>query len=105
MGNEIALRNKSKTPEVPRTGGKIDVGRGSIGDILLDRGKVSEEQVRQALNTAKGDTGSLGKTMVSLGFVPGADLAQAQARRLGLEYVELCEGDVDRGVVGTTPTW
>ena len=31
----------------------------------------------------------LGKLLLTLGFISGADLAQAQAQRLGLEYVEL----------------
>ncbi len=103
MGNEIALRNESKTPEARRLGSEVDVGRGRIQDILLDWGRVSEEQVRRALKIARGDTRNLGKTMVSLGFISGADLAQAQAQRLGLEYVELSERDVDRGVVGLVP--
>ena len=100
MRNEIALRNGSKTPEVPRTGGRVDVGRGSIRDILLARGKVSEEQVREVLKITKGDPRNFGKTMVSLGFISDVDLAQAQAGRLGLEYAELSERDVDRGAVG-----
>lgn len=55
MGNEIALRYKSKTPEVPRARGQIDVDRGRIVDIFLDRDKVSEEQVRQAMKIAEND--------------------------------------------------
>jgi type IV pilus assembly protein PilB len=103
LGNEIVPRYESRTPETRRAVGNVAVGRGSIRDILLDRGKISEQQVRQALEIAKGDPRDLGKTMVSLGFISGADLAQAQAERLGLEYVELSERDVDRGVVGLVP--
>ncbi len=107
VGTEIALTNKSRTPDVPRAGGRVDLGRGnvrdSVHDILLERGKVSEEHVRRALKIAKGSKRDLGKTMVSLGFVSGADLAQAQAQRYGLEYVELSEEDVDRGAVGLVP--
>ncbi len=103
MGNEIALRNGSTTPESPSTGGKVDVGRGDIRDILLSEGKVSEEQVRRALKITKGGLRDLGKTMVSLGFISDADLAQGQAKRLGLDYVELSERDVDRGVVDLVP--
>src|SRR5688500_15295437 len=41
--------------------------------------------------------------MLSLGFISGADLAQGHAQRLGLDYVELSERDVDRDVVGLIP--
>src|SRR5215208_5899155 len=45
----------------------------------------------------------LGKILLSLGFISGSDLAQAQAQRLGLDFVELNEKDIDRDVVGLVP--
>ena len=100
--NEIALRQKGPYPDVP---GTKKVGTGvRISDVLVYQGKVSEEQVELALAAQKNSPQKdLGKLLLSLGFISGADLAQAQAQRLGLEYVELTERDVDRDVVGLIP--
>jgi type IV pilus assembly protein PilB len=80
----------------PRRGGKA-------WDVLVAEGKVTEEQVQQALEVQKGNSLDLGKTLVSLGFISEADLAQAQAQRLNLGYVELTETDVDREAVALIP--
>jgi type IV pilus assembly protein PilB len=103
IGNrEIALRQNVPYPDVP---GAKKVGTGAkISDVLVYQGKVSEEQVQLARATQKDyPQKDLGKLLLSLGFISGADLAQAQAERLGLEYVELSERDVDRDVVGLIP--
>lgn len=74
------------------------LGRGGkIWDILTYQGKVSEEQLQQAVEAQKSDPRDLGRILVSLGFISEADLAQAQAQRLGLEYIDLSENDVERG--------
>src|SRR5919107_2799958 len=99
---EIALRQKGPYPDVP---GARKVGTGvKISDVLVYQGKVSEEQVQVALAAQeKSPQKDLGKLLLSLGFISGADLAEAQAQRLGLEFVELTERDVDRDVVGLIP--
>src|ERR687897_2510949 len=100
--SEIALRQKGPYPDVP---GTKKVGTGvRISDVLVYQGKVSEEQVELALAAQKeSPQKDLGKLLLSLGFISGTDLAQAQAERLGLDYVELTERDVDRDVVGLIP--
>src|SRR5919112_2092723 len=99
---EIALRQKGPYPDVP---GARKVGTGvKVSDVLVYQGKLSEEQVQVALAAQKeSPQKDLGKLLLSLGFISGADLAQAQAQRLGLEFVELTERDVDRDVVGLIP--
>ncbi|MDP9437158.1 MAG: Flp pilus assembly complex ATPase component TadA [Actinomycetota bacterium] len=103
MRQEIALREKGTTPEATNSVARIEPHGGKISDVLVSQGKVTEEQVRRALEAQKGDRRDLGKIMVSLGFVTEPDLAEAQARRLGLEYVELTDRDVDRGAVALVP--
>jgi type IV pilus assembly protein PilB len=99
---EIALRQRGQYPDVP---GARKAGTGvKISDVLVYQGKVSEEQVQVALAAQqKSPQKDLGKLLLSLGFISGADLAEAQAQRLGLEFVELTERDVDRDVVGLIP--
>ena len=100
-GREIELRQKIPYPEVRDT---RKVGVDKVTDVLVYQGKVSEEQLRLALETQKNNPRQdLGKILLSLGFISGADLAQAQAQRLGLDFVELVERDIDHDVVALVP--
>jgi len=75
--------------------------RGRLRDVLLEQGKVGEEQLRQAVQ-AQGTRG-IGDVLVGMGFVTKEDVARANAERLGLRYVEPSEKDVDRGVLELFP--
>ena len=77
--------------------------RGRVWDILISQRKLTEEQLQQALEFQKGNPMELGKALVSLRFISEADLAQAQAQRLNLDYVELTETDVDLEAVNLLP--
>ncbi len=81
------------------TTGRLPAGRSGRGrgiwEVLSASGKVSEEQLQRALEVQRTERRELGKVLVSLGFVTEMDLAQAQAERLGLEYVDLSDGQVD----------
>lgn len=74
-------------------------GGGKLGDILVEEGKISEEQLQRALSVQESDSRPIGEIMVSLGYLTAADLAQAVARRLRLDYIELSDSDVDRGLM------
>jgi type IV pilus assembly protein PilB len=68
-----------------------------VWEVLVSQGKLTEEQLQQALRVQAVQGKDLGKVLVDLGYVSRKDLAQALARRLRIEYVELTERDVDRG--------
>jgi type IV pilus assembly protein PilB len=76
----------------------VGLGAARIGDILVADGVISEGQLAEALERQREDRREIGKILLSLGYVGKADLARALARRLRLDYVELTERDVDRGV-------
>ena len=100
-GSAVLPESKTGLPAlrrsvVPRRGGQT-------WDVLIAEGKLTEEQVQQALEVQKSSPLDLGQTLVSLGFISAADLAEAQAQRLNLGYVELTETDVDREVVALIP--
>ncbi len=77
---------------------KVANGSGRIGDILVSKGKITEQQLEQALAMQKYDPREVGKILLSLGYVTKVDLAQALAKRLRLDFVEVSERDVDQGV-------
>jgi type IV pilus assembly protein PilB len=83
------------TPRPRRSG----VVGGRIGDILIAEGKISQEQLDEALLLQREDRREIGQILLSLGYVSKVDLARSLALRLRLEYVELTERDVDRPAV------
>jgi type IV pilus assembly protein PilB len=74
---------------------RLSARSGKIGDILVAEGKISEEQLEQALSMQQSDPRDLGEILISLGFVTAPDLAQALARRLKLDYVVISELSAD----------
>ena len=76
---------------------------GSTWDVLISQGKISEDQLQHALEVQKTDPRSIGKILVSMGFISEADYAQAQAERLNLDYVELTESSVDKTALTLVP--
>ena len=93
-------RSKVRSPNggalVPTKARNVELRGAKVWDVLVSRGQVSEEQLQQALEAQKTDRRELGKILVSLGHISEKDLAQAQAQRLRLDFVELSERDVDR---------
>jgi type IV pilus assembly protein PilB len=100
-GREIELRRSIPYPEVIEN---KKAGVEKVTDVLVYQGKVSEEQMRLALDAQKDHPGKdLGKILLTLGFISGSDLAQAHAQRLGLDFIELSESDFDRDVIALVP--
>src|SRR5215218_9721611 len=75
---------------------KAGVVGGRIGDILVSEGKISAEQLEEALLLQREDRREIGQILLSLGYINKTDLAQSLALRLRLEYIELTEKNVDR---------
>ncbi len=74
-----------------------------IWDALVSQGRASEEQLQQALEVQQGDPRGFWEILVSLGVISDADLAKAQAQRLGLFYAEFDKRDIDPEVIGLVP--
>ncbi len=101
-GDGVTRTNGNRATGLPGRS-KPRIGGGKAWDILVSQNKISEEQLQQALEAQKSDRRDLGQVTVSLGFITEADLAQAQAQRLNLDYIELIEADVDRDALGLVP--
>ncbi len=63
--------------------------RAKIGEILVEQGLVTQAQLDQAMNVAKGAGKRLGDTLVEMGFVKDEQFAKALARQYDLKYVDL----------------
>ncbi len=77
--------------------------RRKIGEILLEWGSVSEQQVNQALSVAKGSGKRLGEAMIEANLAKENDIAKALAAQFDMEFIDLerpeAQGRIDMSLV------
>jgi len=71
-----------------------------IGEILLDEGLVSSEQLDVAL---KKGGGRVGNNLIALGYVTEEDIARALAHQHKLSYAELGDAVIDPSLISLIP--
>ncbi|MGZ4320138.1 MAG: GspE/PulE family protein [Gaiellaceae bacterium] len=67
-----------------------------LGSLLINRGLLTVDQVKQAFEEQRLTGRRLGEIAVGHGWVTGSDLARALADQFGVEYVDLSEVEPDR---------
>jgi type IV pilus assembly protein PilB len=77
--------------------------RKRIGDILVESGVISPDELKEALAKQKHTRDRLGRVIVSLGFANEKQIAQALAGQLGLQLVDLSTHQIDPDVVKYIP--
>jgi type IV pilus assembly protein PilB len=82
-----------RSPEAERAPRKLE-------KILLSQGKITAEQLEEALLLQQEDRRGIGQLLISLGYISKVDLAQSLAHKLGIRYAELGEESVDPGALG-----
>lgn len=60
-----------------------------LGDLLIEKGAITERQLEDALKEQKTNRMRLGKLLVSLGYVDEKQLLQLLAEQLQIEYIDL----------------
>ncbi len=74
-----------------------------LGEILLDEGLVTQEQLLSALDEQVMRGTSLGRVLVETGMLTESQLVSALAQQVGLQFVDLDEFTIDRKAVVTVP--
>jgi type IV pilus assembly protein PilB len=75
-----------------------------IGQILLEKKVVTQEQLDEALNVQKNAAGQrLGRILVDLGYVEQQEVDRAYAEQLGFPYLELEKTPIDEEVAKALP--
>lgn len=62
--------------------------RKKIGEVLLESGLITSEQLENALTLQKGKNKRLGKVIISLGYVTDIQVAEALSKQLSLPHVD-----------------
>jgi type IV pilus assembly protein PilB len=72
-----------------------------IGELLVKRGYVTEEQLNAALDAQSGipTPDALGDTLVSMGYLSQRDKWRCLAEQWGVEYIDLETTDVENDVL------
>jgi type IV pilus assembly protein PilB len=74
-----------------------------LGDILLEGGLVTREQLGEAVAEQQRVGRSLGRVLVDLGMVTEAQLVASLAQQIGLPFVDLSEFQVDPSAAALVP--
>jgi type IV pilus assembly protein PilB len=67
--------------------------RKKLGQILVDAGVITTDQLQQGLKAAKEAGSRLGEALVEAGVAKEADVARALAKQFGVEFIDLTKPD------------
>jgi len=71
------------------------VERRAIGQILIEMGVVTDEQLQEALATQREKGGVIGQVMVEAGMCTAEDIMQGLATQFGMQSVDLSQVEID----------
>src|SRR5512142_3024171 len=74
-----------------------------LGDLLIQQGLLSDEQLKLALDEQKRSGRKLGRVIVESGYVTEDGISKALANQLGVPYVELKFFNVKQELVDLLP--
>lgn len=69
-----------------------------LGDCLVQKGMITEEQLQEALTKQKEAGTKLGETIVDMGFVSEMEMIDVLVDQLGIEYVDLRKEKINEEV-------
>lgn len=75
-----------------------------LGRVLVKMGKISSEQVHQALDIQKEKSGPIGQILIEMDLINNDTLSLALAFQQGMEYVDLSNASIDNEVIQQIPT-
>ncbi len=75
----------------------------SLGEVLVERKTITEEQLQQAHEVQKSAPGDLGLIIQDLQFASEKDVTAARAETLGLQFVDLTKIPIDPAAVKAVP--
>jgi MSHA biogenesis protein MshE len=93
----FAVNNKSKVSEFANR------KRLRLGELLLDAGRISQKQLDEALAFQKKSGFRLGRSLTEVGAILEKDLHQFLAKRLGIDYLDLGNIELDKQIVALLP--
>ena len=84
-------------------GGVVENDRKRLGDLLLEVGLITEDQLENALQVQKQSKERLGTVILNLGYVSEENMIEVLEFQLGVPRIELKEESVNRAAALTIP--
>ena len=99
-GKPKARAPDARLPEPQKPKGKMTAGRQKLlGQVLMEMGKITQEQLDEAVAIKQQKGGAIGVVLVDLGHCEKADVAAALAIQAGMRRVFLDEMEVPPEVI------
>jgi len=77
--------------------------RKPLGQMLVEKGLISPQQLREALEAQKQSDLRIGEILVGLGYLDRRALYETLAQQLRVPFIDLEQADVDPNVAGLVP--
>jgi len=74
-----------------------------LGELLIERGVIANDQLEKALRVQKEKGGLLGQVLVSLGFTNEEEIAQVLTVQYGFPYLPLKNYELNKEIVKLIP--
>lgn len=74
-----------------------------LGELLIERGIITKEQLAKALGIQKEGGGLIGQILVKLGFTTEEQIAQALTAQFGFPYLPLKNYEIGKEVIKLVP--
>jgi len=74
-----------------------------IGEVLLERGVITQKELERALAHQKERGGLMGQVLIELGFVTEEEIALALTAQYGFPYLPLENYEIDEALTGLVP--
>ena len=92
VGRSVNLSVKMPSAEKRKV---TEMGKKRLGELLVETGLLSEENLTRALTEQRSKRGKLGEVFVALGMATEEEIAQALSIQLGIPYLELKQTPVE----------
>jgi len=74
-----------------------------LGELLIERGIITDAQLEEALRVQKEKGGLLGEVLVKMGFTKEEDIAQALTIQYGFPYLPLKNYELNKEITKLIP--
>ncbi|NJL26589.1 MAG: type IV-A pilus assembly ATPase PilB [Thermoanaerobaculia bacterium] len=74
-----------------------------LGDLLVKAGKITPQQLKDALSRQTNEGGRLGMNLVRMGLLNEPELVEFLSRHFGVSAINLDKVDIDEGVIKIIP--
>ncbi len=75
-----------------------------LGELLIERGVINQQQLDKALTVQKEKGGLIGEVLVELGFAKEEDITQALTAQYGFPYLPLANYEINPEIVNIIPS-